>query len=42
MITNQLADSLSRSGGIGLAKTFEKQLTPPAPHTGGLKPFPPT
>jgi len=26
-ITNQLADSLSRSGGIGLAKTFEHQLT---------------
>ena len=26
-ITNQLADSLSRSGGIGLAKTFENQLT---------------
>lgn len=26
-ITNQLADSLSRSGGIGLAKTFEQQLT---------------
>jgi flagellar protein FlgJ len=31
MITNQLADSLSRGGGIGLAKTFERQLTP---HTG--------
>jgi len=28
MITNQLADSLSRGGGIGLAKTFERQLTP--------------
>ena len=28
MITNQLADSLSREGGIGLAKTFEQQLTP--------------
>jgi flagellar protein FlgJ len=26
-ITNQLADSLSHSGGIGLAKTFEQQLT---------------
>jgi len=26
MITNQLADSLSRGGGIGLAKTFERQL----------------
>ena len=36
MITNQLADSISRNGGIGLAKTFERQLTPhPAAHTGG-------
>jgi len=35
MVTNQLADSLSRSGGIGLAKTFERQLTPHAAHTGG-------
>jgi Rod binding domain-containing protein len=26
-ITNQMADSLSRGGGIGLAKTFEHQLT---------------
>ena len=26
-ITNQMADSLSRSGGIGLAKTFTHQLT---------------
>ena len=33
-ITNQLADSLSRSGGIGLAKTFERQLTHPAPANG--------
>jgi len=32
-ITNQLADNLSRSGGIGLAKTFERQLTHPAAHT---------
>ena len=31
MVTNQLADSLSRSGGIGLAKTFQLQLT----HHGG-------
>jgi flagellar protein FlgJ len=31
MITTQLADSLSRSGGIGLAKTFERQLTRPEP-----------
>ncbi len=28
MVTNQLADSLSRNGGIGLAKTFARQLTP--------------
>ncbi|HEX9047421.1 MAG TPA: rod-binding protein [Verrucomicrobiae bacterium] len=28
-ITNQLADSLSRNGGIGLAATFERQLTHP-------------
>ena len=27
MITNQMADNLTRSGGIGLAKTFEQQLT---------------
>jgi len=26
MITNQLADTLSRNGGIGLAKSFERQL----------------
>jgi len=32
MITNQLADSLSRGGGIGLAKTFERQLTPHTAH----------
>lgn len=35
MVTNQLADSLSRNGGIGLAKVFENQLTPRAAHTGG-------
>ena len=33
-VTNQLADSLAHSGGIGLAKTFERQLTHPAPHPG--------
>ena len=27
MITNQLADSISRSGGFGLAKSLESQLT---------------
>jgi Rod binding domain-containing protein len=26
-ITNQLADSLSKSGGFGFAKTFQKQLS---------------
>ena len=26
-VTNQMAESLSHSGGIGLAKTFERQLT---------------
>jgi len=35
-ITNQLSDSLSRSGGIGIAKTFERQLTHPAAHPEGL------
>jgi flagellar protein FlgJ len=34
MITNQLADSLSRSGGIGLAKIFERQLTPHTSQSG--------
>ena len=34
LITNQLADTLSRNGGIGLAQTFERQLSPHAsPHT---------
>lgn len=31
MVTNQLADSLSRGGGIGLAKLFEQQLSPQTP-----------
>jgi flagellar protein FlgJ len=31
MVTNQLADSLVHSGGIGLAQTFQHQLT----HRGG-------
>jgi len=34
MVTNQLADSLSRGGGIGLAKTFERQLAPHAAPAG--------
>jgi flagellar protein FlgJ len=29
MITNQMADTMSKSGGFGLAQTFEKQLTRP-------------
>jgi flagellar protein FlgJ len=37
MITNQLADSLSRNGGIGLAKTFERQLTQPGQMTATPK-----
>ena len=36
MITNQLADSLSRGGGIGLAKSFERQLSPHTSHPAGL------
>lgn len=44
MVTSQMADSMSKSGGIGLAKTFEHQLShqirkhstenPPAPAPG--------
>ena len=34
-ITNQLADNLSRNGGIGLAKSFERQLTHPDAHAQG-------
>jgi flagellar protein FlgJ len=30
MITNQLADTLSRNGGVGLAKSFERELAPRA------------
>ena len=30
MVTNQLAESISKSGSFGLAKTFERQLTHPA------------
>jgi flagellar protein FlgJ len=39
MITTQLADSLTRGGGIGLAKTFERQLAPhsaPTPLPGKI------
>jgi peptidoglycan hydrolase FlgJ len=36
-ITNQLADSLSRGGGIGLAKSFERQLTHPKPHSASAQ-----
>ncbi|MGA2247862.1 MAG: rod-binding protein [Verrucomicrobiota bacterium] len=35
MITTQLADSLSRGGGIGLAKDFERQLVPHSRPAGG-------
>ena len=34
MITNQLADGLAHSGGVGLAKTFQHQMT----HRGGETP----
>ena len=45
MITNQLADSISRSGGFGLAKSLESQLTrqviPPAANPApGASPAP--
>jgi flagellar protein FlgJ len=30
LITNTLADNISKSGALGLAKVFEQQLTPPA------------
>ena len=30
LITNQLADTMSRNGGIGLAKSFQSQLTHPS------------
>ena len=36
-ITNQLADSLSRGGGLGLAKTFQRQLTHPGAQSIGPK-----
>ena len=38
-VTTQLADSLSRGGGIGLAKSFERQLSPPAAHPVGSQNF---
>jgi flagellar protein FlgJ len=31
MVTSQLADCLTRGGGIGLAKTFQRQLSPKSP-----------
>lgn len=42
MITNQLADSISKSGSFGLAKIFEHQLSRPTtddskPNAGGLR-----
>jgi Rod binding domain-containing protein len=41
-ITNQMADSLSRGGGIGLAKSFERQLAHPAAHPAGPQKNSPT
>jgi Rod binding domain-containing protein len=38
MITNQLADSISKSGTFGFAKTFEQQLLPPDKATIGAPP----
>jgi flagellar protein FlgJ len=38
MMTNQLADNLTRNGGIGLAKTFEQQLTHHHSHPPTSKP----
>jgi len=40
MITNQLADHLSRSGGIGLAKSFERELSPHASQNRGPNQLP--
>lgn len=38
MVTTRLADSISKSGAFGLAKTFEQQLNrPPAARPDGLK-----
>ena len=35
MVTNQLADTLSKSGAFGLVQTFEQQLTRPTHHQAG-------
>lgn len=42
MITTQLADSISKSGAFGLAKTFEQQLTHPAHGSGAHRPDAPS
>lgn len=42
MITNQLADSISKSGAFGLAKTFEQQLTHPAHGSASHRPDAPS
>ena len=44
MVTNQLADSISKSGGFGLAGTFQRQLTHQAAagHPAGASPSPKT
>lgn len=39
MVTNQLADTLSRNGGVGLAKTFERQLSPRTSPQPGANPL---
>lgn len=38
-VTDQLASSMSRSGGIGLAKSFEQQLSHPVNKQGVLGKF---
>ena len=40
MITNQLADSISKSGAFGLAKTFEQQFTPNLGAPASSRPVP--
>lgn len=37
LLTNQLADSISKSGSFGLAKTFQQQLDRQAGHTNSVR-----
>jgi peptidoglycan hydrolase FlgJ len=37
-VTNALADSMSKSSTLGLAKVFEQQLSPPSTTSGGTSP----